>query len=122
MENFQNQFEKASMKLTEATSNYKLWFHKILVVVPEKWKSCGSYATDPIAYTRVMIPSFIVGASHALFGDNPWTQQPRQCGLQGDFIYMPEKFLNNDSDESGNCFLSLASLIYFFINLNLYFL
>lgn len=89
--------EAASQLMFSATEG-KVFFGDVVIVVPENWSCQGQtgpandmvYSWDS-AHLRV-------GPSHYLFGDNPWTQQLGGCGEPGDWIYVPDNFLLNNSN------------------------
>ncbi|CAL4254824.1 unnamed protein product, partial [Meganyctiphanes norvegica] len=108
----------ASKLLYNATGN-RLSFGEIMVVVPEGW-TCGGNASISEGI-RLNDAHVMVGPSHPVFGNNPWTQQPRGCGEQGDFIYIPEGYLSSPSEEiygtTGKSWLIQSMNEPFFLNI-----
>ncbi|XP_071515614.1 calcium-activated chloride channel regulator 2-like isoform X1 [Panulirus ornatus] len=87
----------ASSLLFDATDN-KLYFGEVFIVVPAAWKDCGEVHVNASDLGLNWDNAHIrLGPRHPVFGDNPWTQQPRGCGQPGDFIYMSDTFLNDSS-------------------------
>lgn len=86
-------FLSGSQSLFEATG---LTFGTVSVTVPSSWTKCGSYLIQNTkGYTAWNTSTIRVGRSHPIFGEQPWTQQPRGCGLQGDFISLSSDWLTS---------------------------
>ncbi|CAL4062253.1 unnamed protein product, partial [Meganyctiphanes norvegica] len=95
-EAIKSMISSASELLYNATGN-RLSFGEVKVVVPETW-TCGGIANSSEGI-RLSDAHVMVAPSHPVFLNNPWTQQPRGCGEQGDFIYIPEGYLSSTSEE-----------------------
>lgn len=69
----------------------------VTIVLPAHWSSRSCLPPPPTPGEEPPIitqrPQIIVDMPHAVFGDNPWTQQSGGCGSQGDFIQLGVKFL-----------------------------
>ncbi|XP_063609720.1 calcium-activated chloride channel regulator 4-like [Penaeus indicus] len=88
-----NMFTAGSELLYSATDN-RLSFGEVTIVVPEAWACQDVVNSSNVAWDQA---HFRVGPLHSVFGQNPWTQQPRGCGEPGDFMYFPEPFLLENS-------------------------
>lgn len=97
----QNMLTSGSSLLHAATEG-RLFFGEVTIVVPEGWTCQGVAGTTDVAWDRANLR---VGPLHSVFGQNPWTQQPRGCGEPGDFMYFPESFLleNSTLGSRGKC-------------------
>ena len=67
------------------------------IILPYDWISCGKYS-DTILDSSDSAPIKVTG-THPLFGDEIWTQQPRQCGEPGDFTFVPFEWLRKSSQK-----------------------
>ncbi|XP_063886379.1 calcium-activated chloride channel regulator 1-like [Scylla paramamosain] len=93
----------ASSLLFTATGG-KVFFGDVVIVVPQQW-ACQGNPSQPTQLVYMWDSAHLrVGPSHYLFGGNPWTQQPGGCGEPGDWIYVPENFLldNTNVGNPGN--------------------
>lgn len=97
----QNMFTDGSTLLHSATGG-NLYFGEVTIVVPEAWACQGVAGSSNVAWDQANLR---VGPVHSVFGQNPWTQQPRGCGEPGDFMYFPESFLleNSTLGSKGKC-------------------
>lgn len=79
----------ASDYLRRATDG-RVYFHRVTIVVPPHWDSVACRGALPSSsYTSrgaVNEATIRIGTEHPIFGQYPWTQQSRGCGLPGDFI------------------------------------
>lgn len=68
----------------------RVYFHRVTIVVPPTWDSVSCRGALPgSSYTSrgaVNEATIRIGMEHPIFGQYPWTQQSRSCGLPGDFI------------------------------------
>ncbi|XP_018015219.1 calcium-activated chloride channel regulator 4A-like [Hyalella azteca] len=100
--NLETAFNEASGLLFQMTES-RLYFDKQLyVVLPSHFKTCGRHfneslsAAAPAGYSYLRAP-IRMGRTHGIFGDDIWTQQPRQCGQSGDFISMATASVANNT-------------------------
>ncbi|XP_069970673.1 calcium-activated chloride channel regulator 4 isoform X3 [Penaeus vannamei] len=93
IEGIENMLTSGSSLLHAATEG-RLSFGEVTIVVPEGWTCHWVAGTTDVAWDRANLR---VGPLHSVFGQNPWTQQPRGCGELGDFMYFPESFLLENS-------------------------
>lgn len=86
-------FDSASEILNTAIPG--LSFGSISVVIPKTWNSCGTFKPirDSTSLMTWNSSDIKIGNAHPVFGYEPWTQQPRGCGLEGDFISLPRTWI-----------------------------
>ncbi|XP_021963346.1 calcium-activated chloride channel regulator 2 [Folsomia candida] len=88
IQNLQLIFTSASEYLNTATKG-RAYFHRVHIILPAAWdyRACGKML--PNSYTSassIRDSQFRIGGEHPVFGHNPWTQQSKGCGQQGDMI------------------------------------
>ena len=64
-------------------------------MLPKSWTTCNPNVVKldipgPLTWKTADIR---IGNTHPVFGNKPWTEQPRGCGMPGNYIYIPTEWL-----------------------------
>jgi hypothetical protein len=99
-------FTSSSEYLNQATRG-RVYFQQVSIVLPASWDSraCGRLLpAAPTSASSIRDAHFRVGGEHPVFGHNPWTQQSKGCGKQGDMISVGYQYVlqHNDTEQGHN--------------------
>ncbi|XP_045129842.1 mucin-22-like isoform X2 [Portunus trituberculatus] len=93
---------REASRLLHQVTHGTLYFEEVTILLPSTW-ACSSVPPGPSTPLTWREGHIIVGPTHPVFKDASWTQQPRGCGQEGDFIYLTEQWLKSyqqHADES----------------------
>ncbi|XP_063876218.1 calcium-activated chloride channel regulator 1-like isoform X2 [Scylla paramamosain] len=85
---------REASRLLHQVTHGTLYFEEVTILLPSTW-ACTSVPPKPSVPMTWREAHIIVGPTHPVFRDAPWTQQPRGCGQEGDFIYLTETWLKS---------------------------
>ncbi len=72
-------------------TNGRAFFKNITLIVPENWPLANAIDI-PACYNDAHIK---VGSTDQVYGDEPYTLQPDECGKPGKFIHLSEKYVSD---------------------------
>uniref|UniRef100_T1JCB1 VWFA domain-containing protein n=1 Tax=Strigamia maritima TaxID=126957 RepID=T1JCB1_STRMM len=93
-------FKNASAILELATHKITS-FGKIKIIVPSSWKNKSGLIESTILSTEFHLSPFRIDNSHPIYGDEPYTLQPQQCGEQGLYIHLTPNFISPTPSYNG---------------------
>ncbi|CAG0880254.1 unnamed protein product, partial [Cyprideis torosa] len=95
-------FRLSSSALFRATKNLA-YIHSVAIVIPTHWEPsmCG-LDNNIVTRSSFSEADIVVGKSHPVYGDRPFTEQVGGCEVPGKFIGISESFLLNLNGTSKN--------------------
>ncbi|XP_077990634.1 calcium-activated chloride channel regulator 1-like [Glandiceps talaboti] len=93
IERLEEIFTDASYDLYGATE-LRTFYREITILIPNTWSR--DLADADATTERFDIANVIVDKPNPEYGDNPYTQQIRDCGEEGEFIHLTERWVTDE--------------------------